>query len=411
MTISSSVRKAGPFTGGGSTGPYAFSFKVFQASDLYVVTLVVATGVQTVLALTTDYTVSLNSDQDNYPGGTITLTSSLATGYNMTITSSLDYLQPVVLTNAGGFYPKVISDALDRLTIFCQQLYSQLTTVLRYPLSDASVGAVLPTSAQRANAVLAFNATGAPIAGPLVANIGITFSPTIQRFSGTGSQTTFTLSTNPGTATALIVAISGVLKVPSVDFTVSGTTLTFTAAPASGTNNISVQSFGTAGVIYTPADGTVATSSIQDGAVTSAKLATGLVSYASAAQIIAGALANYVTAPDQLVIALKTLALPGSTASVSDGATITLDLSSAGGFYTTLAGTGRTIAVTNLREGGVWRFAIKQDGAGNRTITTWPTMTWLSGGSAPTLSTVAGKVDIVTFAYINGTLYGSFTGA
>lgn len=104
---------------------------------------------------------------------------------------------------------------------------------------------------------------------------GITFSPTVERFSGTGSQTAFTLSSSPGTAMALIINISGVVQTPTVDYTVSGTTLTFTTAPPSGTNNITVQNFGSAGVINVPADGSVTTSKIVDGSVTAAKMATG----------------------------------------------------------------------------------------------------------------------------------------
>lgn len=84
MTIASSTRKAGPFTGDDASTVFAFSFKVFSAADLYVVKAVaVATGAETVLTLTTDYTVSLNADQNNSPGGTVTLTSVLASGHTL----------------------------------------------------------------------------------------------------------------------------------------------------------------------------------------------------------------------------------------------------------------------------------------------------------------------------------------
>ncbi len=73
MTISSNIRKAGPFTGNGSTAAFPFYCKVFQASDLLVVQLDTATNIETTLALTTNYTVSLNADQDSNPGGTVTL--------------------------------------------------------------------------------------------------------------------------------------------------------------------------------------------------------------------------------------------------------------------------------------------------------------------------------------------------
>lgn len=62
-------------------------------------------------------------------------------------------------------------------------------------------------------------------------------------FSGTGSQTAFTVSAAPANSNSLIVAVSGVLQDPST-YSVSGTTLTFSAAPPAGTGNISVRFLG-----------------------------------------------------------------------------------------------------------------------------------------------------------------------
>jgi len=57
-------------------------------------------------------------------------------------------------------------------------------------------------------------------------------------FSGTGSQTAFTMSVTPANSQSVVVAISGVVQDPG-NYTVSGTTLTFSTAPPLGTNNIS----------------------------------------------------------------------------------------------------------------------------------------------------------------------------
>lgn len=62
-------------------------------------------------------------------------------------------------------------------------------------------------------------------------------------FSGTGSQTAFTMSVAPANTTSVLVAVTGVLQDPST-YSVSGTTLTFSAAPPSGTSNISVRYLG-----------------------------------------------------------------------------------------------------------------------------------------------------------------------
>jgi hypothetical protein len=62
-------------------------------------------------------------------------------------------------------------------------------------------------------------------------------------FSGNGSTTAFTLSAAPANTSSILVAISGVLQDPST-YSVSGTTLTFSPAPPSGTGNISVRFLG-----------------------------------------------------------------------------------------------------------------------------------------------------------------------
>lgn len=334
MTIASSTRKAGPFTGDDASTVFAFSFKVFSASDLYVVKAVAATGVETVLTLTTDYTVTLNADQNNNPGGTVTLLSALASGYTLTLTSSLGYLQPTDLTNQGGFYPQVITTALDRLTILAQQLKERLDRAVVVPISSALTvdaltadlitladdvanidtvagisadvstvagistdvttaaanitsisnfadiyygpSATAPTTRKDGSALqegdLYFDtATGlmrvrTAVSGWLDAQTPIPISITTQTFSGTGSQTAFTLSSAPAFLTALEVAISGAVKIPTTDYTLSGTTLTFTSAPTSGTNNIFCR-------WYSAYSGGVP----NDGSVTAAKLAPGAV--------------------------------------------------------------------------------------------------------------------------------------
>ena len=63
------------------------------------------------------------------------------------------------------------------------------------------------------------------------------------QFSGTGSQTAFTLSAAPANTASILVAVSGVLQDPTT-YSTSGLTLTFSSAPPSGTANISVRYLG-----------------------------------------------------------------------------------------------------------------------------------------------------------------------
>lgn len=136
MTISSEIRKAGPFAGNDTSSVFPFDFKVFKSEDLLVVRFNIAASAEQALILNSDYTVTLNNNQNANPGGTIKLPYALPSGWTLTITSGLPYLQRTDLTNQGGFYPTVINDALDRLTIYVQQLREWLGRALVTSLSD-----------------------------------------------------------------------------------------------------------------------------------------------------------------------------------------------------------------------------------------------------------------------------------
>ena len=74
-------------------------------------------------------------------------------------------------------------------------------------------------------------------------------SYTVDDFTGDGSTTDFTLSETPFSASALLVSIDGVIQKPgaSANYTVSGSTLTFTSAPATS-QEIEARHLGVRGV-------------------------------------------------------------------------------------------------------------------------------------------------------------------
>lgn len=63
------------------------------------------------------------------------------------------------------------------------------------------------------------------------------------QFSGNGSTVAFTMSVAPATTASILVSITGILQDPTT-YSVAGTTITFSAAPPSGTGNISVRYLG-----------------------------------------------------------------------------------------------------------------------------------------------------------------------
>lgn len=161
MTISNTTRKAGPFTGTGLQTVFPFTFKVFVASDLLAVQAVTSTGVETPQVLTANYTVVLNVDQNASPGGSLTMLVAPPVGATLTLTSQVLNTQFTDLINAGGFYPKVVNDALDRATIQIQQLAEKVARAIGFPLSDTSAAA-LPGAAGRAGKFLVFDPLGNP---------------------------------------------------------------------------------------------------------------------------------------------------------------------------------------------------------------------------------------------------------
>ena len=76
-------------------------------------------------------------------------------------------------------------------------------------------------------------------------------------FNGTGSQTAFTLSRTVASINDIQVTVNNVVQQPNDAYTISGTTLTMTSAPSSGTNNVYVRYLSTTTQAITPSQGTV----------------------------------------------------------------------------------------------------------------------------------------------------------
>jgi hypothetical protein len=88
-----------------------------------------------------------------------------------------------------------------------------------------------------------------------------------KRFNGDGSTTAFTLDVAPSSTLDIEVFVGNVRQDPNSAYTLSGTTLTFTGAPPSGTNNIYVvHQAKSVGTIDVPSGG------VQSGSLASAFL-------------------------------------------------------------------------------------------------------------------------------------------
>lgn len=170
MTVSTTVRKAGPFTGNDVTTVFPFVFRMFSTADLVVITAD-ADGVETELMLGVDYDATLNADQDASPGGEITMTPALATGLTMVITSNVPQTQLTLITNAGGFFPKVFNAVFDKAVILIQQLQERLSRAVTIPITAEGVTNLqIPVSP---SAVLQWSPDGSQLLAVTLPNLAL----------------------------------------------------------------------------------------------------------------------------------------------------------------------------------------------------------------------------------------------
>ena len=96
---------------------------------------------------------------------------------------------------------------------------------------------------------------------------------TVDTMTGDGSDTTLVLSSTPISINNVLVFISGVLQRPTTDYTLSGTTITFSEAPITGLKVVAITGGGEhIGIPLTRLDA----SKFSNSAVTDAKIATGI---------------------------------------------------------------------------------------------------------------------------------------
>ena len=112
-----------------------------------------------------------------------------------------------------------------------------------------------------------------------------------------GSDTTHTMQVNStnvsvGDVNQILLSLGGVIQKPGTDFTVSGSVLTFTTAPAANTSFFAILLGSDNGGTVTPTDGSVTTDKIAADQITKAKLADSIDIFAgtslSAADLGAG---------------------------------------------------------------------------------------------------------------------------
>jgi len=99
-------------------------------------------------------------------------------------------------------------------------------------------------------------------------------SKTLDTMTGDGSDTTLTLTSTPSSVNNVAVYLDGIMQRPTVNYTLSGNVVTFTTAPANGVVVIALSGGGEH--IGSPSAGSVDSDKLPIGAITDAKIATGV---------------------------------------------------------------------------------------------------------------------------------------
>lgn len=277
MTLPFSTRR-NDYTGIGSTATFPYSFKIFADTDVQVIVQEIATGIETLLVKTTDYTVTGVS---LLAGGNVILVASgqawidangfLKTGYHLTILGSRSYLQDMSIRNQGSYLPSVVEDEADKEVVLMQQLKELIGRCLTWAKTNIATNIALPSTLQ-ANSVLMLNvgmtaftwitrdslkgdtgstgatgATGATGPAGATGSAGATGAPGAPGASGTAitevlngtfaaGNTTYTLTHSPAAAAEVkpLLGVGRIRQIIGVDCSLSGTTITFVGQDTSG---------------------------------------------------------------------------------------------------------------------------------------------------------------------------------
>lgn len=163
MTVTTSNTTVS-YTGDAATVVFPTTFAFFTSADIEVIERITSTGVETTKTLTTDYTVSGGSGTT----GDVTAVTAPASTVKWTIRRILAETQATDLPVAGAFPSTGVEQAIDRGVMMVQQHSDELRRALVFPKTDAAaLSPEIPNSVDRASKLLAFDATGLPIARAL----------------------------------------------------------------------------------------------------------------------------------------------------------------------------------------------------------------------------------------------------
>lgn len=327
---------------------YSYTFRIFAQTDLLVTKRAVATGIETTLALTTDYTVT---GVGSITGGSITLVAGLLAAGNLLVIRRVRQLtQDTDIRNQGSFYPEIHEDALDHQMMVQQQQQDELDRSLKLAetVDPATFNTDLPASLVGASeTVIMTNVAGNGLsAGPTATAIsgasGNAVASAASAAAALASQTSATSSATSATNSATSATTSAATATTQA----SNASTSATNASTSATNAASsATSAGTSATTATTQASNASTSATNSAtsATNSANSATAAGTSATNASNFASTAATSATNASNSATSAGTSATNASNSATAAGTSATNSANSA-----TSAASGNVTASINF---------------------------------------------------------------
>jgi uncharacterized protein (DUF2141 family) len=323
-------------------------------------------------------TANLWTGQQNF--STATLTDGATINWNLntqqvarvTLGGNRTIANPTNLVDGGTYVLEIVQDATGSRTITWGANYKWLNN-----------GGSAPTLSSTANVVdvLSFMSDGTYMYGVAATHDGTSSGMT---YPGSG------IANSTGSAWGTSYTTTG-----------SGTVLALATSPTLVTPTLGVATATSINKMAVTAPATSSTLAVADGKTLTCSNTLTLTGTDSSSAAFGGGGTVAYTNVAQSYTAQQNF----GTATLTDGATINWNMNTQQVAKVTLGGNRTMAAPSNLVDGGTYILRIIQDGTGSRTLT-WNSVFKWPGGTAPTLTTTAAAIDMVTFISDGTNLYG-----
>ena len=207
---------------------FVYDWKILVSTDIAVVknNVLLSTGLYSV------------SGVGNTTGGNVTLNTGATAGDKVSVFLAMPITRSTNYSNSGSFLASTVNNDFDKVYSAAIQnsntRFVKLNTLdqpMIYQNSPQTVDMTLPLASVRAGSIFGFNInTGNPeMLAYSALGTGVEIL-TVDEFTGTGSQTAFTLTDAPAVATLLQISIDGLMQQVS-SYSLSGLVVTFSQAP------------------------------------------------------------------------------------------------------------------------------------------------------------------------------------